>query len=323
MREIHLSPSTPLDAKALEFGAPGHQETDISVQLFSPKDVLADFEARFPKVFELFARVGIHPTKSLGIHNPYTGKQETEDFRNIGEHCIAVGYAASKIMDALVRAGVAEQSDADYVIERALVHDLNKPYEIIRRKAKGMDVPEEVYSASAYDKLEPLLLELGVSEEMVSYLVHAGKETGHNSLKDFLALGEGGVTGITRDMIAEKIVHLADDMTFTSTPQKEGQEPVTAFLTPKDRMYASGFIEKYLWMWKEGLGVDDSGTICVVDDVRLPNEGITVLGHYANLQVQVSHAIAREFQLYLDPSSSQEAAAFIRDLIRAEEEPIQ
>ncbi|MCB0334261.1 MAG: hypothetical protein KDD55_12220 [Bdellovibrionales bacterium] len=322
MREIHLSPLSAVAPEALHLGSPQQEENDITLQLFSPKDVLEDFEARFPKVFELFARVGIHPTKALPVMNPYTGEIETEDFTNIGEHCVAVAYAASKIMEALVQADVVEQSDADYVIERALVHDLNKPYEIMRRKAMGPDVPKEVYSESAYEKLEPLLLEMGISEEMVAYLVTAGKETGHNSLKDFIALGEGGVTGIVEGRIAEKVVHLADDMTFTSTPTKEGQEPVTAFLTPKERIYASGFIEKYLWMWKEGLGVDESGTICEVADVNSPEDGITPLGNYANLQVQVAQAIARELMLNLGVTN-RNPAIFIRDLIRGENQPIQ
>jgi len=71
-------------------------------------------------------------------------------------------------------------------------------------------------------------------------------------------------------------------------------------------------------MWSKGLGVDESGSVKEITDVSsLPND-LTLLGNSAELQVLVSRAIAREFQLYLEPTSTEDSAAFILNLIRGE-----
>ena len=56
--------------------------------------------------------------------------------------------------------------------------------------------------------------------------------------------------------------------------------------------------------------------------MRHPEEGITPLGDYAKLQVQVAEAIARELMLNLGVTN-RNPAIFIRDLIRGENQPIQ
>ena len=321
MRNIHIPLELPKDNLSLSdisftSTALRRSDGDITLEVFSPQEILEDFEARFPRVFETFTRVGIHPTKSFPILNPYTETLETEDFTNIGEHCIAVGYAASKLVVALAQTDFMQEEEAERIIERALVHDLNKPYEIMRRKFMGGDATEQIYTPTAYEKLRPLLFETGVSHDTASYLMAAGQETGHNSLKDFIALGEGGIVGTIPGRLAEKVVHLADNMTFTSTPRAAHQKPVTAFLTPKDRIFASGFIEKYPWMWSKGLGVNDSGSVKEISDVSSLPKDLTLLGNYAELQVLVSRALAREFQLYLEPTSTEDPALFILNLIR-------
>jgi len=193
----------------------------------------------------------------------------------------------------------------------------------MRRNAKRQGLEEEVYTVSAYEKLKPHLLKLGISEEIADYLVQAGSETGHNSLKDFITVDESGVVRLVEGKTAEKIVHLADDMTFTSTPLREEESPVTLFLTPWERMLASRFIEKYGFMWEEGLGVNASREIVTVEDIHKPDPGVEILGSYAELQKQVAHAICLELRNRLEQPNSNEPdndlspEEFIKRLINA------
>ena len=64
---------------------------------------------------------------------------------------------------------------------------------------------------------------------LAEYLVQAGTETGHNSLRDFIVVNDAGYAGIVNGRVAEKIVHVADDMTFTSMPRRLDDKPVTLF----------------------------------------------------------------------------------------------
>ncbi|MFN5062766.1 MAG: HD domain-containing protein [Pseudomonadota bacterium] len=303
--------------KALKGGLGTLHFTDTEVKPFDPLSQLDRFEIEFPEQMKLFRLVGIHPTESTNPINPYTKATSTENFSNIGEHCIAVAHCASKIAALLVQQGLITDEDARWITERALVHDLNKPFEIMRRYAQKAGLAEDVYSVTAYEKLKPLLDEAGIAPELSEYLIKAGAETGHNSLKTFIVAGPDGYEGLVSGMVAEKIVHLADDMTFTNNP-KEGQRPITAFMTCWERMLASQFIEKYPFLWNEGLVASDSGAITGVRDLKQIPEGQKIIGNYAELQVRVANSIARELQLLVDPGSPEKPESFIRRVVNAD-----
>lgn len=283
------------------------------IKRIEPLDLIADFEARFPQIFELFKTVGIHPLNPAAIIDPYTMQPVSESFANVGEHCVAVAHCASQIAGALERAGIVSAAERDKIIERALVHDLSKPYEILRRNAQRGGAAIEVYSVSAYEKLHPHLLQLGFPEELATYLVNAGKETGHNSIKDLIAVKNGAIE-LRDGILSEMIIHLADDMTFTDAPPA-GQRPFSAFLTPWERILASNFIAKYPWLWQKGLGSDAQGALSEVADVQNPPSGISILGHYANLQVRCGDLICRKIQELIDPASTQDASLFVKELV--------
>jgi hypothetical protein len=302
---------------ALKGGLGSLYFTDTEVKLFDPLSQLDRFEKEFPQQMKLFRLVGIHPTESSNPINPYTKETSTENFSNIGEHCIAVAHCASKLAAVLVQQGLISDEDARWITERALVHDLNKPFEIMRRDAQKAGLAEDVYSVTAYEKLKPLLDEAGISPDLSEYLIKAGAETGHNSLKTFIVAGPDGYEGLVSGMVAQKIVHLADDMTFTNNP-KDGQRPITAFMTCWERMLASQFIEKYPFLWAEGLVASDSGAITGVRDLRQIPEGQKEIGNYAELQVRVANSIARELQLLVAPSSPEKPESFIRRVVNAD-----
>jgi hypothetical protein len=284
---------------------------------FDPLTVLADFERQFPKQLALFNSVGIHPRSSESVFNPYSREEEQSSYKNIGEHCLAVAHCAGILAQALLRAGHLNCNDASQIVQRALVHDINKPYEIMRKNYKSSGVVDaEVYSQSAYQQLEPLLKASGISNQIAQYLVNAGTETGHNSLRTFIDLQEDNTYKLKPGMLAEKIVHLADDMTWTSNPT--AGRPVTLFLKAWDRMLAAGFIEKYPWLWHKGLAVDAEKSITEVADVQLAPQDHSILGSYAHLQVNVAFMIARELQVLIDPTSTMHPEEFITQLINSD-----
>lgn len=314
MREVVIIQGVHQAAKITEEANRTVPFTDTSIKRFHPLVHLSEFEDKFPDQMTLFGLIGMHPRENKPLINPYTQEPVTESFTNIGEHCISVAYCASRIASVMHETGLISNRDRNWICERALVHDLNKPFEIMRKWASKAGLADDVYSVSAYEKLRPLLIEAGVSEALTEYLVRAGSETGHNSLKDFIIIGPDGYQGLVAGKVAEKIVHLADDMTFTNNP-KEGQASITCFLTPWERMLASQFIEKYPFLWEEGLALDGEGSIVAVSNVNSLQEGQRLIGNYAQLQVQVANSIARELQLFIDPSSQERPENFVRRIV--------
>lgn len=291
------------------------QSMDAVFIPFDPHQQIQNYEKKFPSEMALLRVVGIHPLSNGAVINPYTNQMTTENYQNIGEHCISVAYCAEKIAQALQQKGLLTESDVELITARALVHDLNKPFEIMRRDAarSGL-VTEDVYSVTAYDQVAQFMQACGASSDIVEYLKTAGSETGHNSLKMFIVPGEHGIERLVDGKLAEKIVHLADDMTFTNIP--DGREStVTSFLTCWERMLAAQFFVRYPFLWSEGLTSDSSGTITAVRDIKNLEQGHQLVGSYAALQKDVARRIAEEIQTLIDPQSGGNAEEFLKALV--------
>lgn len=290
---------------------------DMTAKTFDPLKHIEMFEARFPDEMNLHRQVGIHALDKSEVFNPYTKQFTPERFNNVGEHCMAAGYCALKIAEAMRDSGVIDEQAVQWIVGRALIHDINKPFETMRRDAaKSGIVPEDIYSIAAYEMVKPFLLTAGIPEKTAQYVARAGSETGHNSFKDFIVPGEQGIERLVADKMLEKIVHLADDMTFTNNPEK-GKRARTVFLTCRDRMFSAGFIEKYPFLWTEGLAKGSDGAIIPVRNIENLAEGQTLIGHYAALQVQIARRICIELQVLIDPSSRVDPEDFIKKIVNS------
>ena len=287
-----------------------------TLQAYNPLDHINTFQARFPAEMELLRLAGLHPSQPTRPINPYTLLQSTESFSNIGEHCIAVAHCASMIASPLVRRGVLSAEDAHWITATALLHDANKPFEIMRRDAQRAGLIDDAYSVTAYEQLGPLLEAVGVSRDSAERLSNAGSEAGHNSLRLFITAEPDGSWSLKPGLTREKIVHLADDMTFSSNPPYP-HERITAFMRCEERMRAAKCDKKYPFMWTEGLAIHHSGEIAAVRDINVISADETLLGSYAELQVQVSRLISRELQLLIEPASDADPEAFMCQLINS------
>jgi hypothetical protein len=280
-----------------------------------PSYLLPHYERQYPFILELFFSVGIHPNQPKRIFNPYTNELCEETFGNIGEHCIAVAHCAEKICQALVERGVLDDAERSRIVERALIHDITKPYEIMRRRAVEEGRISDTYSASAYSKLKSLLLGRGYSKSLANYLVHAGQENGHNSLKDFIAPISEKRIALTSGKLPEKIVHLADDMTYTGDLLSGTN--TTRFLTPLERVALLKLSRKYPFLWQEGLGVDKYGEVILLKNIVELEPGTILLGHYASLQAKVSNLICAELKKLIAPTVSQRSDEFLKAVVLA------
>lgn len=280
---------------------------------FDPLTRLAEFTEKYPFAMQILRIGGVHPTEDAKMDNPYTGKPHDESFTNIGEHCLAVASLANTVAIRLYQSGVISAEDVDMATSRGLVHDANKRLEIMRRNAVREGVIQDAYSPLAYDTIRPILIARGVDQEFVDYVAKAGKETSHLSIKDFLTLSDG-IPTLTAGRMVDKIIHLADDMTSTSIPQA-GERALTFYLTPWERMIASDFADRYPYLWKEGLGFDQTGEVAVINDLQKAEPSLRYVRSYAYYQPWLSNEICREIQQRINPRNTQRPEYFVKDLV--------
>jgi len=356
-----LTPDSPLPPVDPEFLRARQAILDHTV-VFNPLDYLAEIEALCPEVFEVMKLRGAYPLQGkekLEIPNIYlqealeagrvgretleqaghiisqSGQVSTlENFGNIGRHCLATAVIARPIVDALVQQQKISAADARGIIAACAGHDLNKPGEILRRIAHECGAyPGDPYSAEAYVEERELLVRSGIPSDIAGYVVEAGKETGHSSLRNFIRIRDGRPVFITEERLIAASVHLGDDMCY-GTKGVFGEEEITALMTPRQRMIAAFFNSEkkgfgYPWMWKEGLAFSEDGAI---HDVKLGEDGqilgvkdespqvdpsdLTLLGHYAYMQNETSSTgICGGIQQLIDPESTEPADEFVVNLV--------
>lgn len=286
------------------------QEKDVSSEL---KESIPEFTSRFPLEMSVLRLGGVHPTEqSREFKNPYSQKVESEQFNNIGEHCIAVAYCAEVIATKVLG---QNNPEVKTIVSRALVHDSTKRFEIMRKKAVTEGIIDDAYSPTAYQTIKPLLRENGVTEEIVEYMADAGRETGHNSLPDFVTVVNGQPVLNSDNNLPEMIVHLADDMTSTSIP-KEGETAQTSYVTFEERMQLSDFPNRYPFLFKEGFGYDKEGKVKIVKDVKEPNPDLSHIKTYAEWQVWVAKEVSKHLTGQISENIQQEnSEQYLKNLV--------
>ncbi len=271
------------------------------------------FEQLFPGEMRLLEHLGIHPLASTPLTDPFSKSGAKTDFRNIGEHSIAVASAARVLSKLLVEAGTLPMREHRRVVQRALLHDAFKPYEIMYRRAHGDQVDTSACRAAA---LAPL-----AKERLPSYLLQqlltAGAEVGHENIRVHLRW-EGGQPRLKSNLLSEKIVFFADAITASSVPSGSARAE-TFFTTSEERMNrCSG---RYLFLWNDGFALNDRGVIEAVTGVdNLPSSWKS-LGSHAELQMFAAREIAKELSGYLLPGGVEdphEAEEFLLRLISQE-----
>ena len=274
-----------------------------------------EFERSYPLAFEILKVGGVHPDKVVEMENPYTGEQDNEDFRNIGEHCVSVAIVAEKITNKLKEIGVINDNECKKIVERALIHDANKRFEVMRKKNRGARHSEGVYDEEAYKTMQNLLKKQGISKDLLDYIEKAGKETGHNSLVDFISLDKDNKVVLNSERsLEEMVVHLADDMTASPLPGSNGD---TKFVTTGERMSSGNFKERYPFLYKEGLGFNQNGEVVSVKDIEDAEQNFTNVKTYAEYQEIVAKLISSYLKKIIDSENQDDSEQFIKKIINS------
>ena len=268
------------------------------------------FSTLFPGEMKLLERAGIHPVRSDLFRNPYAPDDREYDFRNIGEHSIAVAASARVLARALVEANAMETRLFRRTVQRALLHDIAKPFEVLYWRSGGE-------AGNAQQPREDLVRTLGHS--IPSYLLQlartAGVEAGHSSFRHFLETDSNLNIRLRPQMLAEKVVHLCDTFVSSSVPA-DGSPATTSLVTPGERAYRCE--HRYPFMSNGGLALRSNGDIVDVDDRYAIEAGSTFIGTYSEIQVFVAEQISLELQHFLIPrtqSTPEESCRFILRLI--------
>lgn len=282
-------------------------------------------ELQFPQVFAAMKIVGAHPTQTEKSPNPYSDKAAAELFANMGLHMVQALMIVEPLAQVLQDKGTLTAADALSVRERTLGHDLNKPAEAARRNAALIGLFNgDLYSDAAYEAQAQILRSAGVSDDMARYIVNSGADTGHGSFKHFVTFDQGNLGVRVRENWKAALVHLADDMAYSTKPQARqllGDDEVSAVVTPLDRMILSSFESTrpklgYPFMWKEGLGVDQHGAIVDVKDINVTPPGILALGSYAYFQTYIARSICAELKSIIAPADLREPEEFVRAFVQ-------
>lgn len=295
----------------------------------SHEETIAYYKEKFKNehasAMEVLTLGGVNPDHQEPTVNPYIeGEVDTENFGNIGEHCIDVGVCADKIATALEKNKHLDTAEKHSTVHRALIHDANKKFEVMRRKAQKSGQPVEVYSKSAYDTMYGLLANEGHSGPELEYIKTAGKESGHSSLVNFIKSDSSGKISLRQNVtFAEMIVHLADDMVASPLKDLKTGELITKnsstkFVTAAERIDLSNFKNRYPFLYIEGIAFDENGDAIDVKSEASANEkNLTGFQSYANWQVEVARLICVKLKELIDPNKGQNPDEFIKDLVNA------
>lgn len=280
-----------------------------------------EYKEKFPQVMQIWEIAGIHPRKQAPMLNPYTDELDPEDFSNIGWHCISVAYCAESIVQALLRENKISLEESNLILEKCLVHDANKRFEVFRKKAQKAGKINEVYTEKAYQTMLQKLKQSGIEdEEILEYITVAGKETGHNSLGNFMRVRQDGTEYLDPNFsLSEMIIHLADNMVHSPLPGSE--ETDTFFVKFIDRAQLSKFFEKYPFLYEEGFGFDLEGAVVFLKNIAEIHNQIEEITkplfakEYIEWQQLASFLIARHLQSLISSSCSHDPEEFAVNLV--------
>jgi hypothetical protein len=292
----------------------GLEYSKSSVSLVQLMSLVTEFQEKFPEAMNILDITGVSPFGSKEMINPYTKESDLEDFSNVGRHCVAVAYAASKIADAL---GVSDE-ERRKIISSAILHDGDKRIEVMRKKAKKAWVEVDVYGEEWYKTIETIFSDEGLDPQIFATIQSMGGVTGHNSLKKFLIIKDGKLQLNPERTLTEMIVHIADDMTYSASGE-DGE--VTQYVSFEKRAELSNFAEKYGFLWQEGFGVSEENGVQEVKDVT-QNRGDTVR-HFYDWQKVVFQMICDHIQEQVDPMNPQNSVEFIVWMVNYKIEDVQ
>ncbi|MBC7498180.1 hypothetical protein H7170_00890 [Candidatus Gracilibacteria bacterium] len=281
------------------------------------------YKEQFPETMNILDISGVSPFGTRDMINPYTQVVDSEDFSNIGRHCMAVASTAEKIAYHLLAGGGSiDQIQVNGIITAAILHDGDKRLEVMRKKAKNAGVldaagnPIDVYGEAGYATIATVFSNEGVDPSILTAIKNMGGMTAHNSVKKFITMQDGEVVLNPERTLAEMIVHIADDMTHSPNPDIDNATIVTNF---EERARLGKFQERYSFLWQEGLAIPNDGQIRDIRDIA-SHDGVSeseiTLNYYDGAKLAF-HLICSYIQKLVDPMSHVDSLDFVVGLVNS------
>lgn len=259
----------------------------------NPYEIYDDLAAAFPTAFVWLEQCGVHPRKKIDLYNPFTSAWDAEDYRNVGEHCLATAYCAQKLGLALQAVGAFSDEDVAVVTERALLHGLGKRFEKMYRDYRGRrthfakETPEDVEAC-------------GVTREFATVICSYGSETGGEAVLRFFGMSADGRVGVMRGKLREKVVRIADELTFSS-PSRAGAPSRSYVLPLSERAVVGDFRNRYPTIFTRYVALDEHELRFVIVPNSKSTSRYRVLGTVFEACLFVMHGISTEVQKLLVP----------------------
>ncbi len=287
-----------------------------SAKHLSVPAVVSELADLLAEDFAVLGSLGIAPDSGpQDFADPFGGETRREDWSNVGLHCAAVAWCAAALTIELQRRGKFSRQTRRETIRRALFHDALKPYEVFlsRAHAAGMVSKESYYSPAVFRCLEPVLAANGIAAGWIALLINDfGSESDDRiCFKALLELGSDNSPRLSGHLDPWKLVHLADNMTY-STPPGRGDPALAYYLRTEDRIatamsYLKGACKH------AGLGIS-AGELIHIDEISEPPAGIAPLKSYMELRIWASHEISTLICRELD-ADTRDPDRYLRDLV--------
>ncbi len=250
---------------------------------------------------------GVSPFDTHMMVNPYTKERDNENFSNVWRHCVAVANFAEQLAQKCREWWLINESEKVEIIKAALLHDGDKRLELMRKKARSEWLDVDPYGEAGYATIEKIFSDASVDPKTLKTIKTMWWLTGHNSLKQFIILGtDGNLTLNLERSLADMIIHIADDSTYSS-PWSE--EEVTSYVPFLERARRSEFEKKYAFLWKEWLEFWTDGITHIKQDENIENTNTRK--SYYDLQALVYTMICAHLQKAIDPNSTKKPEEFI------------
>lgn len=234
-------------------------------QFFNTQDLITlweKYELSHPESMNLLKICWVSPFSSKMMINPYNWKNDNEDYSNIWRHCIAVAYASEKIVKYLSQNWLIQENDITNIVHNSIVHDWNKRFEIMRKKAQKEWVQLDVYWVEWYNSMSKILQNNWIVQSDLQNIEKMWNMTWHNSLIDFISIVNWKLILNPNRTLNDFIIHLSDDMTSSTFIDNEER---TYYLSFEKRAELSHFNEKYPFLWKEWFWINEKWIVLYSD----------------------------------------------------------